>query len=885
MFVGVQFTAPTLGGLRSEGLKRLDLCVPDQFDGYVVDHIVIDPVTSFGVGSPFVAEIPVGGVGNLSVPTHAVAYSQDVTVHIVQLSDLVANDSAPTTTIGLPLTVIFDLRFDVSGTSTAFTLTYQSVTSPVASADQLKQLDSILKGHLPPQTEALDLVALTAGLGVVGSPAQAGAGVSDDGSLVEFRLELTSVATSDNFVAWEGFFGSGPDTDFTAAGNDDWALWMTVDGLEESLSALFKNGLKGSTSFSLDSDVDVAWQPSTPELVVTFNGDVINACTCFWSTIDVNVDVTVSIRFSIESGLIRYDVHTDHSSNQWELFCCELTSALFWPVIGAIMMGNGQIDVGDYVLGWLGGPLGVFIAGIVAASTQSTPIPSSALSSTCTKDDDSDFHCLVALPADGPPPSSCDPPAIDSRVPTTIFGNGPGIVLPGILTIAGTDSIRRASQPTLDCEVSDFSWSFPAPTCSGVEGSLTMSASIVLTGTGDIPIRFCTATVLGENAAAYQQYLSVEYSYCPMVVTIHVDVPAGMPDAGPCEVLVQTTGGARVVTLHPIPQPTPEQVKQWQDAAERWRLENCYTQLDPWYRLFHRFNPRWLIDPPGDVGDPDRQAHAWEVVVAGAIPGDVIGASDLRGGPLGEAEVDAAGVARLNLTTLPTVGAGGGQIEADLVSAAGGPLTAFAGRELTLQRLRPGTPTDVGHPLSLKMMIKQILVVEQAQLLAGRSPETLLLVSHRGRHALLVTHEGAVSTYDLSNAASPRLVEQRLLSLVGSTRTRGDALLGWDYGGLLKFTAAGTSRILELEGITDVRAYGPGHLVIRSEECLVCDSSWRVLEKVGVDEPHPALQRPAVDGSGTGLVFGPSTHSRFGLVARIDTDRVSIGLIAATRTL
>jgi hypothetical protein len=49
----------------------------------------------------------------------------------------------------------------------------------------------------------------------------------------------------------------------------------------------------------------VSWKPSTPGLDVTFNGDVINACTCFWSTIDVNVDVTVTVRLSIENGLVR----------------------------------------------------------------------------------------------------------------------------------------------------------------------------------------------------------------------------------------------------------------------------------------------------------------------------------------------------------------------------------------------------------------------------------------------------------------------------------------------------------------------------------------------------------------------------------------------------
>lgn len=880
MFIGVQFTATTLGGLFSEGLKRLDLCVTDQFDGYVVDHIDIDPTTKFGTGSAFTAVIPVSGHGDTSVQANAVSYSQDVTVHVVSVSDLVTNDAAPSTTLGVPFTIVFDLRFDVSGSSTALTLAYQSVTSSFATSDQLNQLDTILKTHLPPQTEALDLVALTAGLGVVGSPAQAGAGVSGDGSLVEFRLELTSVAASDNLVAWEGFFSKGPDTDFTGGGSQDWALWLTVDGLEESLSALFTNGMKGSTSFRLDSTVDVAWQPSKPGFVVTFNGDVINACTCFWSTIDVNVDVTVTINFSIDSGLIRYDVHSDHSSNQWELFCCELTSALFWPVIGAIMMGGGQIDVGDYVLGWLGGPLGVFIAGIVAASTQSTPIPSSAIGPTCTKDDDSDFHCLVAIPQSGPPASPCGPPAVDNRVPTTVSGISAGVVLPGILAVAGTDTVRRASQPTLACTVNDFSWVFPAPTCSGIEGSFTMSASIVLTGSGDIPLLFCGASVIGDNASAYQAYLTVEFSYCPMVITVHVDVPVGLPDEGPCQVLVQTTGGARVVTLHPIPQPTPEQIKEWQQAVERWRLENCYTLLDPWYRLFHRFNPRWLVDPPVDAGDPSREEHVWEVVVAGAVPGDRIGAFGPGGEQLDAAQVDAAGVVRLNVVTTPELPGGGLRTE-----SASGPVTDTAQRsvrELAVQRLRSGAAVGTGHRVKIEMMMKQVLLIEQAQLLAGRSPEALLLSSRNGHRVLLVTHNGALSTYDLTNAASPRLVEQQLLGLVGSRRTGRNTLVGWDNGCVLGLSAAGTNRLADIDGVTDVRPFGQGHLVARDNDVLVLDASWHILEVLDRAEPHPAVEELATTAAADGP-FGPTAHSRFGLLARISTDRVSIGVIAATR--
>lgn len=64
---------------------------------------------------------------------------------------------------------------------------------------------------------------------------------------------------------------------------------------------------------------------------------------------------------------------------------------------------------------------------------------------------------------------------------------------------------------------------------------------------------------------------------------------------------------------------------------------------------------------------------------------------------------------------------------------------------------------------------------------------------------------------------------------------------------------------------------------------LIVDASWGVVEQVGLDEPHPAVQQLGTDVSAVVGPFGPSAHSRFGLVARLDTDRVSIGLVSATR--
>ena len=120
------------------------------------------------------------------------------------------------------------------------------------------------------------------------------------------------------------------------------------------------------------------------------------------------------------------------------------------------------------------------------------------------------------------------------------------------------------------------------------------------------------------------------------------------------------------------------------------------------------------------------------------------------------------------------------------------------------------------------------------------------------------------------------------MGLVGSRRTGRNTLLGWDEGGVLLLSSVGTSRLMDLEGVMDVRTFGPGHLVARDNDVFVLDASWHIVEVLDGAEPHPAVEELALTAAADGP-FGATAHSRFGIVARIATDRVSIGVIAATR--
>jgi hypothetical protein len=62
---------------------------------------------------------------------------------------------------------------------------------------------------------------------------------------------------------------------------------------------LVADGMAKSDKFKLTSGPAGTWLIPIPQpgMTIDFSGEVIDACTCFWGQIDVDVDVTVKINY------------------------------------------------------------------------------------------------------------------------------------------------------------------------------------------------------------------------------------------------------------------------------------------------------------------------------------------------------------------------------------------------------------------------------------------------------------------------------------------------------------------------------------------------------------------------------------------------------------
>jgi hypothetical protein len=57
------------------------------------------------------------------------------------------------------------------------------------------------------------------------------------------------------------------------------------------------------------------------------------------------------------------------------------------------------------------------------------------------------------------------------------------------------------------------------------------------------------------------------------------------------------------------------------------RINNCPIAVDPWYQIFHNFNPLWNVDPPESWIENIEQAAAFQtliITVAGTQPGEIV---------------------------------------------------------------------------------------------------------------------------------------------------------------------------------------------------------------------------------------------------------------------
>jgi hypothetical protein len=708
-----------------------------------------------------------------SVPESQIV--QTIIPKLAKEADIIANNGVgtPNQLPGINLDLVFDLAMNTCAT-TANELSTLLIS--FKDVDQVGQSLPELTDALRQQIHDQRLVLPTQQISTLLRPIDvinAHLSLGHDSAYLGVRLELwdpkwaaASGDTARTLDYWLNFY-SGDFAPHLGAGGSprDWSVFIDRGVIVPMVHDLFQDALKNNSSFRLHSGPDASWQNNngTARVHVTFNGDAINACRCFFEDSDVNADITADIDLWVDtSNALRQDVYVNSHANFWDALCCEVTSALFWPFVGIQQLDRGNINGWEYLAGFL--PFAALIGTIVAigqAASHMQPPPGFQ-----RVDPDDGSHLFREIPIDFGSGSDFGSLTLDNAAalddPAGIGGSG--------LLLSGAVGLKTRPSTTLaDVQVPGLEWGL-AGSCSGIQ--LAASASVQLASNPPQFFYICDVEVQADPLGVFgRDEVLWEWGKPEIDVGVTFFPPGYLTNPYPCRLLVVTSAGMRILSIAPPPHLTPEQIQQFQSEAERARLA-CFVEQDPFYQTFHQYNPRWSIDP----GPEDIAAHAWQAVVNGLAPGENVQITGANNQVLGVATAGGTGVALVSALVAPNLQSAelglqriegsssfrlpGEGVLQKVLGAAGFEDKPGSSRGQTAQATGPaglsggGSGAD-GTKRRRGILFRQVLLERRAEIGLQAPGIALSAAAQSGTVALAVVLPATVQIYDVSNPLFP----------------------------------------------------------------------------------------------------------------------------------
>lgn len=751
MLLEFQIGAAKLRAILLGRIRAQTICVAHEFafggDTYILDHIDIPDSGTFARQSQSVT-IHVPGSSDVAINGTKVRFNQPAILNIVKKSTLAANGagkSAPD--LSLQIMLSFDLTMSVSAGIPRFRVQLAAVDAGQVAAIDTDAGNLILNMLAFDVHTDMDLAPIASLVETAVAATNAGMVVDVGLSRIAMRIEINGVGNSS--AGWLAFF-TGPVPDHL--GTKEWSMLIDAGLMVPAVVSRISAGMAGSKDFSLQKEPVGVWSwLAGPEIDVYFSGEVVDACNCFFWSIDVDVDVTIQMRMSIpQADLLQMDAYVSHDSNDAEVFCCAVTNAAFWPVVGLALLSEDKIGWDAYLGGLALGPVGTFISTIVMASTATSDL---AVGGACSKISDNHVRCEQGINISA---------GLGSLAVDAISGLPEGPLLQGTMFVP-----PPVGTPEITTSASAFSWKVEGGCNRGFQ--IANSAGISITNSGHAPIQVCDVAVVDDPLGVYEASLHVITSGMQYDVGVYASVTdAFLAAPYKCKVMIKTNGGARLVTLSAPAQISPDEQQQLGLGLLVSRA-NCYKAIDSFYGATGRMKPDWLIDPPPQ----SLVEHLWQVLATGLQPGDKVVATRQDGQVAAVATAGKRGAAQLSVITAPA---------------------AIGEDELVLAHVAAGAPAQVIAEEQRQLVIKQVLLVRSAAFnLVGHA--VAIGSGYMGQAPLVYTVDsGGLRVYDCGTLAAPFLAQSmRTQGLRGAVLWHGSLAVWGEQG--LTLLAEGESRV------------------------------------------------------------------------------------------
>jgi hypothetical protein len=831
--VQVQTSSVNLMLSLREQIRRKRICITQEFDSPLGKVVVSDikwPLGSVRASvdetktvlrrEPFNSEPIINYLSGKRVQL-----VQPAEIAVCTITQLRANKPEDTQKIDLKL--IFDLSIYNVDNDVFLSIRFNSVEGlplGVAGFDQVeKQIAQDFPTHSLPidvgQISGLDGKPVVANVGIAAamstgtqpemfliSDPDSHAEALGDWFAVAIRIEIGNYPV--NVDLWEQFYSSTHEALFRGNWFTEALKWsIFIDGffIRQALRKRMEESFQTSGKFKLKGGIAANWtapDETHGHVHLDFFGDALEAC----GPADIGLQVNVRVEFSVieprrqwprdyDSGLLHQFVKINYWKDDLDTALCLAGVAAIWPYIGPKLMDEDELNWLELLGSFLLPPLITVFSLKVANKSGRSPDLTNCVRTDPDKDE---FNCTRPFNSGnaliGGLPELHE---LQARLEGPVFSGdlfwrkrlGRDFKLSAVniqpfklatqhfdcnqIGAAGLGLINEhpewvsfyEASITLEFEVA------PLSATNEVDGIGTSSSNLDI-----IPSYICSARVRPEDDSLniFGPYITIDDS-SPYFKVIVIRLPLTVVSEDyfnapyPCYVLIQTSAGARMITIPAITRVTKQEAKNAALGAWARRVSICKAKSQS-------YNPQWIIDPP----DFYEERHRWEVVVSGLQPHEEVflrTVETAKSHTIASVRANRNGMAVLRANLLPESYGGKLNFRRSIQSANDTGRSATGGDMKELET-RQVPVIDVKQTELL--LISQIPIDESFVSVAP------LIIDDRP--ALLTLTTDAVAIIDLSHATHPSILVQKSINGISGTVAAGEAILAWAEQGVLRLT-------------------------------------------------------------------------------------------------
>jgi hypothetical protein len=391
---------------------------------------------------------------------------------------------------------------------------------------------------------------------------------------------------------------------------------------------------------------------------------------------------------------------------------------------------------------------------------------------------------------------------------TDLLAHPDGIALAGSLNVveptnavATVLDVRQLTKqvPPISCGAASIA--LVALFGSDPSGFAVLGGRAAIGNLGMAPLHLCVPPELQRLDGPVQpRNIRTDETSPPIELFFNVGLPSHQFYDAPfsTDILVRTNGGTRMIRLDPPPVLTQADLDliQTQLLVE---VANCEQLVNPWFKYFRGYNPRWSPRPPGDLDS----LHRWEVVVSGLPAGDSVQLQGPDGAVLASA-VSADPRASVSVTTVVPAVTEGREVGIVRVAGAEGGGVVEEG---------PDAP-------ALGIEVRQTNLVIEGELPLAQPVHSLGLTSLEDRPVVVALMADEAAALDLGAGAPAVPVAQWSGEFTGMVGVPGGALL-FGPGGVARLDRAGALHATQIDSpVLDAAASSAGLFLVTPDRVL-----------------------------------------------------------------